>query len=251
MDKEEFKRTGTDHPRGCGENAYFRSDEDAERGSPPRMRGKLQPACSTASASGITPADAGKTARESRYRTRLEDHPRRCGENNDESRAMVSQLGSPPQVRGKLVGCGLKNRVGRITPAGAGKTVLRGLQHRERKDHPRRCGENRLHQSCPRRSRGSPPQVRGKRAVVDAAHVSVGITPAGAGKTGAGLCGRRQPEDHPRRCGENLFFRCFAPRAVGSPPQVRGKLDMELFQDHYNRITPAGAGKTPPFGIFW
>ena len=32
---------------------------------------------------------------------------------------------------------------------------------------------------------------------------------------------------------------------TGSPPQVRGKLITEAFKADIDRITPAGAGKTP------
>ena len=33
---------GGDHPRGCGENSVIKKSQDPARGSPPRMRGKLQ-----------------------------------------------------------------------------------------------------------------------------------------------------------------------------------------------------------------
>ena len=73
----------------------------------------------------------------------------------------------------------------------------------EKKDHPRRCGENFYKVGFAAYDTGSPPQVRGKQLnLVKAAHWN-GITPAGAGKTR--LCGglSARPEDHPRRCGEN------------------------------------------------
>ena len=92
-----------DHPRGCGENAYFRSDEDAERGSPPRMRGKLTIHVRYLQTVGITPADAGKTITPFAVAKRAEDHPRGCGENGDSTSLTDVQK--------------------RITPADAGKTV--------------------------------------------------------------------------------------------------------------------------------
>ena len=52
-----------DHPRGCGENLPFESVVWKEKGSPPRMRGKLAAASALAVAAGITPADAGKTGK--------------------------------------------------------------------------------------------------------------------------------------------------------------------------------------------
>ena len=50
-----------DHPRGCGENDGLTFAELSEEGSPPRMRGKPTSRAIFTPASGITPADAGKT----------------------------------------------------------------------------------------------------------------------------------------------------------------------------------------------
>ena len=78
-----FPRSGTgrDHPRACGENMEIRDRQTGERGSPPRMRGKLGIIGETDVNLGITPAHAGKTNPEP-YRPRCpKDHPRACGEN--------------------------------------------------------------------------------------------------------------------------------------------------------------------------
>ena len=92
--------------------------------------------------------------------------------------------------------------------------------------------------------RGSPPQVRGKLYTAVTPCTCARITPAGAGKTsvaiGTGVCNR----DHPRRCGENSACTGFCTAFVGSPPQVRGKPWERENSIAYNRITPAGAGKT-------
>ena len=111
-----------------------------------------------------------------------------------------------------------------ITPAGAGKTRQPKQLRFYRQDHPRRCGEN----SIPRRGHsvrlGSPPQVRGKRLWLQPPATVLRITPAGAGKTIGGNCGACAGQDHPRRCGENVFLNFC--------------LDLDA------GITPAGAGKT-------
>ena len=52
------------------------------------------------------------------------------------------------------------------------------------------------------------------------------------------------PEDHPRRCGENLLMWLARGRQQGSPPQVRGKRHRSRWCRLKTRITPAGAGKT-------
>ena len=152
--------------------------------------------------------------------------------------------GSPPQVRGKLGRALGMAGFGRITPAGAGKTLTIAALALIGEDHPRRCGENTAHPRCCRCRAGSPPQVRGKRAAAADPGILSGITPAGAGKTRR--CAERNVRqgDHPRRCGENGDF-CFCRKLyVGSPPQVRGKPDSETAKTEMSGITPAGAGKT-------
>ena len=50
-----------DHPRVCGENAAQPEDGALAKGSPPRVRGKLDAAQKALEGEGITPACAGKT----------------------------------------------------------------------------------------------------------------------------------------------------------------------------------------------
>ena len=73
---------------------------------------------------------------------------------------------------------------------------------------------------------------------------SLRITPAGAGKTRFVRNRRQRNRDHPRRCGENSPMRIVGTLSLGSPPQVRGKLDTPMEETETDRITPAGAGKT-------
>ena len=71
----------------------------------------------------ITPAGAGKTVCFYISKLGAEDHPRRCGENGTEPAWQDAEMGSPPQVRGKLhISTQLFKYIG-ITPAGAGKTL--------------------------------------------------------------------------------------------------------------------------------
>ena len=74
------------------------------------------------------------------------------------------------------------------------------------------------------------------------------ITPAGAGKTQSAKAWSCLCEDHPRRCGENLFRILAHFGKPGSPPQVRGKLEFADESEEGSRITPAGAGKTYSHG---
>ena len=175
----------------------------ARPGSPPQVRGKLLAVRLSPVLFRITPAGAGKTLKYILLCPKWWDHPRRCGENKDPELLLMYILGSPPQVRGKHGTMDAKTLDRGITPAGAGKTHLLDQFHFYLRDHPRRCGEN-IHISADFFAHiGSPPQVRGKLALIANLPQIIGITPAGAGKTlgsGRSAVGIR---DHPRRCGEN------------------------------------------------
>ena len=111
-------------------------------------------------------------------------------------------------------------------------------------DHPRRCGENPPSKSTAVRQTGSPPQVRGKPAVILKLPLRPRITPAGAGKTSRTPRISGGSGDHPRRCGENSAAKHLTSAGTGSPPQVRGKRGRRGISARSKRITPAGAGKT-------
>ena len=131
-----------DHPRRCGENTSRLINDYQTIGSPPQVRGKLSFFIFYFSFCGITPAGAGKTHIDSTHTATLQDHPRRCGENNRGTPKKILTAGSPPQVRGKLHFISMICYNIRITPAGAGKTSSATDRGRTVEDHPRRCGEN-------------------------------------------------------------------------------------------------------------
>ena len=132
-----------------------------------------------------------------------EDHPRGCGENYIGYCHTYNCTGSPPRMRGKQHLTLSEECCIRITPAGAGKTLSKERCNDYRFDHPRRCGENLHIPAATVKEKGSPPQVRGKRAQTPPGKSSLGsppqvrgkrglqrlhfspkrITPAGAGKT--------------------------------------------------------------------
>ena len=133
---------------------------------------------------------------------------------------------------------------GRITPAGAGKTLKSGNSVKQSSDHPRRCGENPSATASATSTPGSPPQVRGNRRNAARRSCPTGITPAGAGKTIFNCADINASKDHPRRCGENGADLSHSATALGSPPQVRGKPPYNPNPRGRSGITPAGAGKT-------
>ena len=155
-------RKHEDHPRRCGENQAFPLFLACLLGSPPQVRGKLVFCHGRLCAAGITPAGAGKTSRCRNISMFLKDHPRRCGENSLRKTGLQRRGGSPPQVRGKQCAALTRFNCFRITPAGAGKTILYCPSFKSVWDHPRRCGENFICTFTFAILPGSPPQVRGK-----------------------------------------------------------------------------------------
>ena len=86
-------------------------------------------------------------------------------------------------MRGKVVGLLTGFFIVGITPAYAGKRMLRCCPADLCWDHPRVCGEK--YRMKPNRvcGLGSPPRMRGKDIPVAAIYVEDGITPAYAGKS--------------------------------------------------------------------
>ena len=127
-------------------------------------------------------------------------------------------------MRGKPLLKELQEWIPGITPADAGKTVLRMSARPKFQDHPRGCGENGTPCLAAIPATGSPPRMRGKRMCVTI-------------KT-------KTPQDHPRGCGENVSRTDGNPWHQGSPPRMRGKHARSAAKLVAQGITPADAGKT-------
>ncbi len=177
-------------------------------------------------------------------RHRAWDHPRGCGENRTPFPTLLLHLGSPPRMRGKRVRSYNNRRRIRITPADAGKTKRYGRSTGESWDHPRGCGENASRSAAAQSRAGSPPRMRGKRAMFTFADADVRITPADAGKTRRKAHAYILRQDHPRGCGENTKPSLRGTTGTGSPPRMRGKPSLDTNRNNWRRITPADAGKT-------
>ena len=113
-----------DHPRMCGEKTSASSLFNTAAGSPPRVRGKELRVETCFSHDGITPAYAGKRVSRSRAKTGEWDHPRVCGEKTVIHKNDRIAQGSPPRVRGKVLGTGKGCDGVGITPAYAGKSMM-------------------------------------------------------------------------------------------------------------------------------
>ena len=212
-----------DHPRVCGEKAKAFYMKPLEEGSPPRMRGKVPAGLCQIIGFGITPAYAGKSCTELTVKGEVKDHPRVCGE-------------KPSGVMAALACAG-------ITPAYAGKSTNSELSSPCTRDHPRVCGEKHTKGQTRPRVAGSPPRMRGKAVGILLCVATFRITPAYAGKSCHPHLKKALPGDHPRVCGEKYSLALFLGLHRGSPPRMRGKVDVFFTFVIPGRITPAYAGK--------
>ena len=145
----------------CGEKVQTLLYTDVQKGSPPRMRGKVivdlvlterhripphvrgkgGDLSGRVSPDRITPACAGKRVLHVLLRLFRGDHPRMCGEKIYSVRDNIGEQGSPPHVRGKVSAFALHLSGHGITPACAGKRAVATVNKFIAWDHPRMCGE--------------------------------------------------------------------------------------------------------------
>ena len=93
---------------------------------------------------------------------------------------------------------------------------------------------------------GSPPHMQGARPHGDRGVFQLGITPAYAGNTSAGLRIAFDQADHPRVCGEHIGEVTAISGADGSSPRMRGAPVRGRLGRPENGIIPAYAGGTLP-----
>ena len=151
-----------DHPRVCGEKHCTSTPIALVSGSPPHVRGKVQPERDVQDAARITPAYAGKSMAHLHPACVGGDHPRVCGEKPLVSFVADFSRGSPPRMRGKGSGTLPHYDHQGITPAYAGKRPPAARWNSLAEDHPRMCGEKLSTTSTDIHPAGSPPRVREK-----------------------------------------------------------------------------------------
>ena len=130
-----------------------------------------------------------------------------------------------------------------ITPAYAGKSLLCMDFCPAYRDHPRVCGEKYYVTVGKADHEGSPPRMRGKVRAAPLGAGDAGITPAYAGKSQPWRSYSQRRWNHPRVCGEKHTNISVRPIPPGSPPRMRGKVDVLPELHALIGITPAYAGK--------
>ena len=147
------------------------------------MRGKVLQTRLTKIHHRITPAYAGKSGISDFAAGNWWDHPRLCGEKCCWTCFLHLPTGSPPPMRGKDEFGIILPFCDRITPAYAGKRILKRPANGTVKDHPRLCGEKVILNRFTAFTIGSPPPMRGKVILWVLRYSTTRITPAYAGKS--------------------------------------------------------------------
>ena len=171
------------HPRACGENERVDADGCADKGSSPRVRGKLPQCVGHGAEHGLIPACAGKTLGLGSCARGCRAHPRVCGENAFVALYQNCETGSSPRVRGKPELTARTLTLTRLIPACAGKTKSERRSPPTLRAHPRVCGENQEFGILQVARLGSSPRVRGKRDDDTRRGPVQRLSPACAGKT--------------------------------------------------------------------
>ena len=232
------------NPRVGGEKLARLYSSVPVPGSPPRGRGKEDQKAAGQRFDGITPAWAGKSSSGRGLRCGCRDHPHTGGEKKKPLKRPRAPLESPPRRRGKEEPSLEAKRIGRITPAWAGKSRSRSRRCSGGRDHPRVGGEKEKGRALTHYALGSPPRGRGKECTGDTCKPNTRITPAWAGKSAVPVVIFSIAWDHPRVGGEKWSAVRVCRHGWGSPPRGRGKEDV-LFDLRWSvRITPAWAGKS-------
>ena len=195
----------------------------------------------------ITPAYAGKRSKSMTLRSLRGDHPRVCGEKRSRRHHLVAEQGSPPRMRGKVLFRSFIVQPFGITPAYAGKRVRCSQQALPRTDHPRMCGEKSSTTKPASSRKGSPPRMRGKAQIRLLSIWQRGITPAYAGKRKTAWKGEGKQRITPACAGKSQIHLTELQHHHGSPPHVRGKVELVGCVKLCLGITPACAGKSAAY----
>ena len=149
-------------------------------------------------------------------------------------------------MRGRRCSASWTRRSSRNTPADAGTTSTSPPPSKPRTEHPRGCGDDVTSAGICRRSGGTPPRMRGRPHDRPLRQRVRGNTPADAGTTTTGICGRCGSWEHPRGCGDDAVASPRSAGVEGTPPRMRGRHVPGLVADEHERNTPADAGTTGP-----
>jgi len=193
---------------------------------------------------GLIPAGAGRTVGRLTAAPELRAHPRWRGADVRRQFSRRWMMGSSPLARGGHEGfCCWASRPGLI-PAGAGRTRSAHRPPGRRPAHPRWRGADRGAKFRSLTMPGSSPLARGGLLDATAPMQTVGLIPAGAGRTSTASRIASALRAHPRWRGADFEEPNPYTSFEGSSPLARGGLGGRGLQSSPAGLIPAGAGRT-------
>ena len=209
------------YPRACGGTWSSRCWPTIARGLSPRMRGNPSRTFAPAGRSRSIPAHAGEPRSKTARRSRSRVYPRACGGTPSVNRALYSNQGLSPRMRGNRLLRGYGTAKTRSIPAHAGEPDSIPRRPSWRRVYPRACGGTVIAGAGVSVMAGLSPRMRGNRAKRDARRAQAGSIPAHAGEPGSG--GSRSAGSRrsiPAHAGEPLSLTVYGGRcgAIGFEP---------------------------------
>ena len=171
------------HPRVYGEETGTPIPHSPLDGSPPRVRGRADRPGDLEVALRFTPACTGKSQGHANANDSTTVHPRVYGEERKTGGDCHTHNGSPPRVRGRVLGAADGEEHPRFTPACTGKRLVGLLGVIGKTVHPRVYGEEAVGTVIVRATPGSPPRVRGRVQTEGYSNWQRRFTPACTGKS--------------------------------------------------------------------
>jgi len=201
-------------------------------GAPPPARGEPGLGRYRGGPVRSTPACAGRTDDAGAHVRQRPEHPRLRGENDHINIKTNLADGAPPPARGERAAGAALARLGRSTPACAGRTRRTRSPPPAGSEHPRLRGENAACSWAASRACGAPPPARGEPHPRRGPRRQRRSTPACAGRTSWRSSSHACCAEHPR----------------GAPPPARGEQGGVAVGAVQERSTPACAGRTLTLG---
>ena len=186
----------------------------------------------------------GRTARASRTRDRLADHPHGRGENTPKAQPKPVVPGPSPRAWGEPNRAQGATSTPRTIPTGVGRTSAQARPRLSGSDHPHGRGENPSAMSGARARSGPSPRAWGELRGDSLQRGICRTIPTGVGRTFSVRQGRRTTTDHPHGRGENLATCSWKTHHSGPSPRAWGELSRPHRRAAVRRTIPTGVGRT-------